>query len=136
MTGKRPDSRWFKINTVPIEKDEEKRVLLTITDITEYKKTHMHLLRLKEAAETANKAKSSFLANMSHEIRTPLNGIIGMTDLTFSTSLTDEQKENLQIVKNCADTLLSLLINDILDLSKIEAQTRLLLKRSNSILTR
>lgn len=120
LTGKRPDSRWFKINTVPIEKDEEKRVLLTITDITEYKKTHMHLLRLKEAAEAANKAKSSFLANMSHEIRTPLNGIIGMTDLTFSTSLTDEQKENLQIVKNCADTLLSL-INDILDLSKIEA---------------
>ena len=58
---------------------------------------------------------------MSHEIRNPLNGIIGMTDLTLSTNLTEEQKENLNIVKNCAHTLLSL-INNVLDLSKIEAE--------------
>ena len=90
-------------------------------DVTNDQKTKEELLKLKEAAEAANKAKSEFLANMSHEIRTPLNGIIGMTDVTLSTNLTEEQKENLNIVKNCAHTLLAL-INNVLDLSKIEAE--------------
>ena len=114
-------NRCFKLNTVPITKNNEKEVLICLEDITEYKDMNKRLIKLKEAAESANKAKSEFLANMSHEIRTPLNGIIGMYQLIFDTKLTEDQKENLEIIKNCTDTLLSL-INNILDLSKIEAE--------------
>jgi two-component system sensor histidine kinase/response regulator len=74
----------------------------------------------KERAEEASRAKSEFLANMSHEIRTPLNGIIGMTELSLDTPLSDEQQEYLNMVKTSADALLTV-INDVLDFSKVEA---------------
>lgn len=112
---------WFKIQTIPIKNFGEDQVIVGFTDITEYKERNEELIRLSKAADSANKAKSEFLANMSHEIRTPLNGIIGMTDLTLASNLSSEQRENLNIVKNCAHSLLSL-INNILDLSKIEAE--------------
>jgi signal transduction histidine kinase/CheY-like chemotaxis protein/streptogramin lyase len=81
---------------------------------------YRQLARAKRASEVANRAKTAFLANMSHEIRTPMNAIIGMTDLASEISTSDEQKGYLEAVRSSSASLLALL-NEILDLSKVEA---------------
>lgn len=89
-------------------------------DITQLKKTNQELVKQKEIAERSLRVKEQFLANMSHEIRTPMNGIIGVVDLLYNTELELEQEDYVNTIKKSSETLLAIL-NDILDLSKIEA---------------
>ncbi|MTI30565.1 PAS domain S-box protein [Xanthovirga aplysinae] len=97
-------------------------------EITTLKQINEELMKAKEVAENSLKVKEQFLANMSHEIRTPMNGIIGMIDLINSTFLNEDQKRYVQTIKKSSETLLHIL-NDILDLSKIEAG-KMTLKKS------
>jgi len=145
FSPKSNETRWIKVDAVPrfkssrsnsngeggdenANQEEEPQkpwqVHATFTDITETKRFEHKLLRAKEKAQQSDKLKSAFLANMSHEIRTPLNGIMGHIDLALSNGLSEpwrqENLEGLRIAKGSGSLLLSI-IQDILDLSKIEA---------------
>ncbi len=106
--------------------------LAIIRDITERKQYENALRQAKETAENANKAKTSFLHNMSHELRTPMTAILGFTDLLLDREKNREQEEMLEIVKNSSSHLLKI-INDLLDLSRIEAGKMMLEKTECNI---
>ena len=114
---------WIEFQVTPV-RDETESIVRWIAigaNITRRRQAELAMQAAKEVAESANHAKSDFLAMMSHEIRTPMNAIIGMTELTLGTQLSIDQREYLTTANNSAQALLQIL-NDILDLSKVEAQ--------------
>lgn len=102
--------------------NEEENMVLTVHDITHLKQVERELKVAKEKAENADIAKSAFLANMSHEIRTPLNAITGFAEVMGSANTEEEKTQYQEVIKMNADLLMQL-VNDILDMSKIEAGT-------------
>lgn len=113
--------RFFEVYYSPITIDEHRKGVIGIaTDITIHKRAEEQLTKAKQLAEETAKVKEQFLANMSHEIRTPMNGIMGLTHILLNTELNDDQRKYLDSISSCTNNLL-VIINDILDFTKIEA---------------
>lgn len=122
--------RWLLAYVHPIKDQNGKvlEVMLIHHDITDHKEAEEQLKIGKDAAESASRLKSAFLANMSHEIRTPLGAILGFTEMLKSGGLLEqEQKNYLEIIERSGRSLVQI-INDILDLSRIEADTLIMEK--------
>ncbi|MCX7180195.1 MAG: PAS domain S-box protein, partial [Proteobacteria bacterium] len=150
VLGLKGGRRWLETHSVPMQANGETVLLAVTRDITERKRAeaelgqHRHhleelvhsrtieLAAARDTAEAANRAKSVFLANMSHELRTPMNGIMGMTDLVLRRATDPQQIDWLNKSKASAKHLLSV-INDILDISKIEADRLTLEERNFSV---
>ncbi|MBF0626221.1 MAG: response regulator [Magnetococcales bacterium] len=111
---------WLDCHLSPLTLNGRPHLLVMFTDTAPFHHIQDELIRAKESAEAANRAKSEFLANTSHEIRTPMNAILGMADLLWESALTAEQRKYVQVFRSAGETLMGIL-NDILDFSKIEA---------------
>ncbi|WPV02788.1 response regulator [Mucilaginibacter sp. cycad4] len=109
-----------------------KTIFINISDISPQKSYQEQLIKSKENAEYSKKVKETFLANMSHELRTPVNGIIGITSLLRKTTLTDQQMGMLDLLDTSSKSLLGV-INDVLDISKIEAGKFSIIRTSNNV---
>ncbi|MFK7827997.1 MAG: ATP-binding protein [Oligoflexales bacterium] len=122
LFGRKKDGSEFNVDITlsPIKTEEGTLIASSIRDISKKVKVDLELVKAKQASERANSAKSEFLANMSHEIRTPMNAIFGFADILESHLQDEKCLEYLRAIKTSGKTLLNL-INDILDLSKIEA---------------
>ena len=114
--------RWHAVDARPMRDPVtgDAAMQLNARDIGDLKATQVALEAAREAAEAASQAKSSFLANMSHEIRTPMNGVLGLTELVLQTELTERQRKFISLAHSSAKGLM-LIINDLLDIAKIEA---------------
>ena len=114
--------RWMQLRAQVLEANavHGRKLIGTVVDLTAWKTIEAELRKAKESAEASSSAKSQFLANMSHEIRTPLNGVLGMAQALESDGLTPSQKEKVGVILDSGKSLTALL-NDVLDLTKIEA---------------
>jgi len=120
-TGGRERIQHTTVTLIADPGDGQPSAMLSIQDVTDLIHRVRESRAMRDEADKANRAKSEFLAKMSHEIRTPLNGVIGMSELLLDTSLDEEQRDDVETLQSSGETLLDL-GNDVLDLSKIEAE--------------
>jgi signal transduction histidine kinase len=120
LTSKKDNTVFAFVNVVSFYDNDRHFWKISVLDISEIKMTQFELMKAKQKAETASKAKSRFLSNMSHELRTPLNGIIGASNLLMQEQYLPEQLSHLEILKFSSEHMM-VLINEILDFNKIES---------------
>src|ERR1700744_5553987 len=120
LTSKKDNTVFAFVNVVSFFDNDRHFWKISVLDISEIKMTQFELMKAKQKAETASKAKSRFLSNMSHELRTPLNGIIGASNLLMQEQYLPEQLSHLEILKFSSEHMM-VLINEILDFNKIES---------------